>query len=335
MAHALRLAKRNEGLTGGNPAVGCVIADADGIIYATGVTAFCGRPHAEVIAMKQFEQIKPNSTTDLAMYITLEPCSHYGKTPPCAEQIIKFSKQFPLKRIIIGSGDRDTRVNGAGIKTLQTAGLEVIFDTTDLAIQDFYKPYNFARRNLQPFVTIKIGASVDGKISTNGGESKWITSDGMRRYTNFLRSKVDGILIGGGTFRKDHPQLTCRIAGLEEFSPKQFILSASAESADFTVVHGNLKGVLQEIYQKHEVNHLLVEGGTQVITSFLKENLVQRIIAVTGSALLGGESRGWIEELGISKMHETIKLELKSAEVVGSNTINTYDVRETQTRPVR
>ena len=175
MQVALNLAKKHNGITASNPSVGCVITK-DGKIISTATTAVSGRPHAESVALSLNYDF-----TGSSMFVTLEPCSHFGKTSPCVEKIIKAG----IKQVFIGMQDPDTRVNGIGIETLKKAGIEVFCGLLEAEVKQFYKPYVFFKTNKRPFVTGKIACSMDGKIATFSHESKWITSPLQNTFTNF------------------------------------------------------------------------------------------------------------------------------------------------------
>ena len=215
MQIAIQLAKNAKGQTGNNPSVGSVIV-RDGKILATAHTGFGGTPHAETIALN-----RATSNTGATLYSTLEPCSHYGKTPPCVKAIIEAG----IKEVVIGVDDKNPLVSG--VKELEKAGVKVtsgvLKNQAEELHNDFFK---FIETGL-PFVTVKVAVSLDGKIATKNGDSKWISGELARNYAHKLRSQNNAILIGGETYRKDNPELTCRLEGLEQFSPKKFVISKS------------------------------------------------------------------------------------------------------------
>ncbi len=218
ISYALNLAKKNLGKTAPNPVVGCVIVK-NGEIISTGVTAENGRPHAEKIAI---EKITDKKTLEGAtLYATLEPCSHFGQTPPCIDEIIKNK----FKKVVIATQDPDERVNGEGIKKLRQAGIDVVCGILEKEAQEINRGFFKAKKTGLPFVTLKLATSLDGKIATKTFDSKWITSEKARQFSHHLRAINDAILVGANTVRKDDPMLDCRIAGLESFSPKRVIIS--------------------------------------------------------------------------------------------------------------
>ena len=210
---ALNLARRNVGLTGKNPSVGCIITYGD-IILGRGNTQFNGRPHAEVMAIKQASEhflYKKNKRKikDINVYITLEPCAHETTSPSCAKEIIKFG----ANRVIYLKTDPDNRTNGKGKYLMEEAGIECfeakIYETENA---DVLKGYLKQKKTGLPYVTLKIGSSLNGKIATKSGESKWITNSLCRKRVQLLRSENDGILIGKNSIIIDNPRLNLRDA---------------------------------------------------------------------------------------------------------------------------
>ncbi len=204
MRAALALARRGLGNTWPNPAVGCVIVH-DGLVVGRGVTAPGGRPHAEAAALA----MAGAAARDATAYVTLEPCAHVGRTPPCADALIAAG----LARVVVAMRDPDPRVNGAGLDRIRAAGIAVqegllAEDAADLAA-------GFVLRVVQhrPMVTLKLASTLDGRIATRGGESRWITAEPARRMAHALRGRHDAILVGVGTVLADDPDLTCRIPG--------------------------------------------------------------------------------------------------------------------------
>ncbi len=208
---ALNLARRNVGLTGKNPSVGCIITYGD-IILGRGNTQFNGRPHAEVMAIKQASEhflYKKNKKKikDINVYITLEPCAHETTSPSCAKEIIKFG----ANRVIYLKTDPDNRTNGKGKYLMEEAGIEC-FEAKIYAPEnaDVLKGYLKQTKTGLPYVTLKIGSSLNGKIATKSGESKWITNSLCRKRVQLLRSENDGILIGKNSVIIDNPRLNLR-----------------------------------------------------------------------------------------------------------------------------
>ena len=208
---ALNLAKRNVGLTGKNPSVGCVITYGD-IILGRGNTQFNGRPHAEVMAIKQASEHNlykksKKKIEDINVYITLEPCAHETTSPSCAKEIIKFG----ANRVVYLKNDPDNRTNGKGKFLLEEAGIKCFeAQIYENEISDVLKGYFKQKKTGFPYVTLKIGSSLNGKIATKSGESKWITNSFCRKRVQLLRSENDGILIGKNSIFIDNPRLNLR-----------------------------------------------------------------------------------------------------------------------------
>lgn len=296
MQIAVQVGMENLGKTGTNPSVGAVIVQ--GNLFATGVTSFGGIPHAEVNAIENAKKIGINLEKS-TLFVTLEPCSHYGRTPPCAKAIV----EAKIPNVFFGMYDPDLRVNGNGVKFLRENGVNVEFLPID-TIAKLHGGYSTFKTKNRPFVTLKIASSLDGKIALANGESKWITSQNARRYTNFLRSKFDGILVGANTVRTDLPKLDCRIEGLEMFSPKKFVASRNIASTQNFDGYINVKGAIEEILlqiKENGVQNLLIEGGANLITQFLKENLFDELILVQAPIFLGNDSKNAVESLELNQ----------------------------------
>lgn len=217
---ALSLSKRGLGNVSPNPAVGCVIIK-DGKVISTGRTQPGGRPHAEIVALNAAGENAKGATA----YVTLEPCSHYGKTPPCAEAIIKAG----IKKCVISMIDPDPRVSGRGVKMMQDAGIEVISGCREEEARIINRGFLLHTMENRPLVTLKIASTLDGKIATSTGESKWITSALSRQKVQMLRASHDAILVGSSTVKADNPSFMCRLSGLETSSPTRFILLSKTD----------------------------------------------------------------------------------------------------------
>ena len=341
ISYALNLAKKNLGTTAPNPVVGCVITKNNEII-STGVTARDGRPHAEKIAIdkvlshKNGSQLLQNSS----LYVTLEPCSHFGKTAPCADLII----QNRISRVVIASEDPDSRVNGDGIKKLCDAGIEVVVGIMEKESQELNKGFFKAKKTGLPYVTLKLATSLDGKIATKNFDSKWITSEKARHFSHHLRATNDAIMVGSNTVKKDNPMLDCRISGLEEYSPKRVIVAGNInfdeelkifqtakniptiiltyeQDYDFTNLKNlgvevifcqkindqiDLKNALQKLY-KSGINSLLVEGGQNLATKLLKENVIDELIWIRNRKIIGDDGISGIGKMEFSNISETLR----------------------------
>ena len=230
MGLALKLASARHGLTGDNPSVGCVITKNDKII-SIGQTGINGTPHAELNAIKNsYESLEGSK-----MYVTLEPCNHYGKTPPCTNQIIKNK----FSEVLYSIDDIDKKVKGKSFKILKSKNIYVKKGLLKKKIQNFYIPYFFNRKNKIPYVTGKIAVSKNNLIYSEN--VKRITDRYSDQLTHFLRFANDSILISYKTLNKDNPKLNCRIKGLEKFSPKRIILDNNLQSRVNSYIFNSVK----------------------------------------------------------------------------------------------
>lgn len=323
---ALNLARKNIGFTAENPTVGCVIVK-NNIILSTAVTSKNGRPHAEHLAITK---LKDEDLLGATIYITLEPCAHFGKTSPCVDLII----EKKIGRAVISIQDPDSRVNGQAIKKLQENKIQVEIGL--LANEAFEINRGFFKSKIQnqPFVTLKLATSLDGKIALQNFESKWITNEKSREFGHLLRAQNNAILIGSTTVQRDNPLLDCRILGLEEFSPIRIILSENLNldlnqkifqnqdkiktliatnnenqaKKDKFLKYGieiiffkNLIDFLNQLSERG-INNLLIEGGSRVAASFLKENLVDEILHFQGNQILGNDAIGAINDLNLNSL---------------------------------
>ena len=216
MHHALELARRGTGRVAPNPRVGCVIVHEDRIIAEGWHTAF-GGPHAEVHALRQLESVPANAT----MYVTLEPCSHYGKTPPCTDAIIASG----INRVVVGMIDPNPMVSGRGIEGLRQAGVEVITDICSSDCHWVNRGFSHVMTHKRPYVIAKVAQSLDGCVASWNGTSKWITSRGSRRVVHALRHEVDAVLTGIGTVLADDPTFTVR--HIEGLTPPRIVLDTA------------------------------------------------------------------------------------------------------------
>lgn len=331
MLTAIRTAGMQRGYTGGNPSVCAIATDADLNIIEIATTSDFGRPHAERnLIEKLLLHNLVGAHRNLKLFVTLEPCSHVGQAEPCANAVIE-SRMFD--EVFVACIDVDTRVNGLGICRLREHNIKVETEIlSDIAHKSLYREYFFARQNSRPFVTLKIACSLDGKTALDNGESKWISSENTRLYTNFLRSQIGGILVGAGTYKADKPQLNCRTEGLQNFSPKKFVLSHSLGNspekdyiaADATILNGDVSQCLKKIYECG-VNHLLVEGGAMVVTSFLEKCLYDEIILVLSPTFIGGNGKNSVNDLGITSLVDTSKHTLTRTKRIENDILLFYE----------
>lgn len=317
MAAAIRLSRRNLGLTSTNPSVGTLIV-SDGIIVGRGVTAVGGRPHAETEALAEAGDRARGATA----YVTLEPCAHHGRTPPCAEALVTAG----VARVVGGASDPDPRVSGRGYAILRAAGVEVEEGVLAEEAADLMAGYLMRSRARRPEVTLKLAVSADGMIGRKGFGQVAITGSISRAQVHVMRAEVDAILVGIGTARIDDPELTVRLPGLEERSPARIVLDreaklsptsklvTSARSVPVYVTAGpeatparrstlEILGVrflavemfegrvalpeLLEDLAGRGMSSVLVEGGAATARAFLADELVDRIALFRGATEVG------------------------------------------------
>ena len=316
MAAAIRLSRRNLGLTGTNPSVGCVIVK-DGVIVGEAVTAPGGRPHAETQALA----IAGEAARGATAYVTLEPCSHHGKTPPCANALVASG----VARVVVAVTDPDPRVSGRGLAILSEAGIEVETGVLEEEGSRALAGYLMRQTNGRPHVTLKLAVSADGMLGRRGEEVA-ITGPEVREEVHRLRAQSDAILIGIGTALADDPELTVRLPGLEDRSPVRIVLDRRLElPVDSKLVQtakavpvvavvlppagpegGALVGKMKalqaagvEILEAPDLrtllttlaargmSSLLVEGGAVTASAFLDAGLVDRILLFQSPEAIG------------------------------------------------
>lgn len=218
MQIALSIAARGIGLTAPNPSVGCVIVKND-VIVGRGWTAAGGRPHAETQALKSAAELAKGATA----YITLEPCCHQGETSPCTDALIRAG----IYRVVIATGDLHPKVSGKGIAALKKADIEITEGICEEEAKQLNAGFFSVVSKNRPLVTLKLATTLDGKIATSYGESQWITCEKARRFAHLLRYRNDAVMVGVGTVLADNPSLTCRLPGLEKYSPIPIIMDSN------------------------------------------------------------------------------------------------------------
>jgi len=298
MEEALRLGREALGRSAPNPNVGCVIVSANGRIVGRGATASGGRPHAEAVALDQAGKRARDST----IYVTLEPCAHSSQRGPACTDLLLAAKPA---RVVIALKDQDPRTSGRGIRRLRAAGIEVALGTCREEAKRSLAGWLTRLKLGRPRITLKLALSIDGKIALPSGESKWITGEDARRHVHLERARSDMILVGRGTFLADQPRLDVRLPGLEQSSPRRSLLTRG-EAVDGWEVLGNPK----DVYRLHDVNDLLVEGGSATATAFLTEDLVDRILIYRAPIIVGeGKSSfGYVGLDAIADAHDRWRL---------------------------
>ena len=319
MQKALRVAERGQGTTAENPCVGCVIVAPDNRLLAAAHTAKGGRPHAETLALLMAGSDVHGATA----YVTLEPCSHHGQTPPCARALVETG----VKRVVIAAMDRDERVSGKGVQLLRDAGVEVL--TGVLKDQAEYQLRGFLHRMKtgRPFVMLKMAMSQDGMISAGKGQTTQITGPEFKSRVHLLRAKADAILVGAETYRTDNPSLTCRLAGLEDRSPRRVILGGKELELGKTDLHFagdiDLKTMLDALGDEG-INLLLIEGGAQIANSFIKADLIDEAILATAPKTIGPQGVQAFAGLPMSHFATSDEFTCKSTEQIGQDVVKHY-----------
>jgi diaminohydroxyphosphoribosylaminopyrimidine deaminase/5-amino-6-(5-phosphoribosylamino)uracil reductase len=346
IALAVAEARRALGSTAPNPAVGAVIV-ADGVVLAAGYTRPPGGPHAEVVALRAAREAG-HDVRGATMYVTLEPCCHHGRTPPCTDALIAAG----VARVVVGVVDPFPQVRGRGLRLLNEAGIEVVLGVGAEACAELVRGFSRVTLGGLPEVTLKAAISLDGRIATAAGESRWITGEPARAHGHGLRATHDAILVGRGTVEADNPRLTCRIA--EGRDPVPVVLDSQLRlSADALVLHGprralvfcdehaperslpaelirvpggptglDLEAVLRALGARG-LHRVLVEGGGAVHRSFLDAALVDEICAyVAGTVLPGG--RSWIAGPALPVLADAPRFGVPTAEVLGQDVLLRY-----------
>lgn len=282
LAASIRLGTRAQGRTWPNPAVGCLIV-RDGRVVGRGKTKGGGRPHAETEALRDAGDL----ARDAVAYVSLEPCNHHGRTPPCTEALIEAG----IASIFIALGDPDPRVSGTGAQHLQDAGVEVHLEPfADLrkAALHAHRGHIMRMQAGRPFVTLKLALSIDGAVGRKDEGQIAITSSSTNRLMHGLRARNDAIAVGAGTMRADNPRLDVRLPGLEHRSPERVVFGAEAFNA-IDLPGEDLNDDLAELADEG-ITSLLVEGGPKLARSFLDSGLVDELILLKGSTVLGRDA---------------------------------------------
>ncbi len=350
MQKALNLAKKYKGLTHPNPAVGAVIVK-NGKVIGEGAHKKAGLPHAEREAIKDALE-KGYDITGSEMYVTLEPCCHYGKTPPCTEAII----DNRIKKVYIASLDPNPLVAGKGAEILKNQGIEVETGILKEQAEELNEDFFFFIKNQKPFIHIKFAETLDGKIATRAGSSKWITGEEARKEAHILRKEAGAVLVGSKTVLEDNPSLTVRHIETER-QPKRILIDKlletpldynifnneaetlviTSQKADKTKIkqlkqRQNIKvyelplenGYFRwedifEVLKEEGIIHVLVEGGKGIITSLIRENHFQKISAFIAPKIVGEDGLSVIGKLGIKDISEAIILKITNIKQLGQD----------------
>ncbi|MEP9358986.1 bifunctional diaminohydroxyphosphoribosylaminopyrimidine deaminase/5-amino-6-(5-phosphoribosylamino)uracil reductase RibD [Sphingomonas sp. KR3-1] len=306
MGAALALAERGRGRTAPNPNVGCVIV-RDGVVAGRGWTQPGGRPHAEAMALAAAGEKSRGATA----YVTLEPCAHESaRGPACANLLVAAG----VARVVIALGDPDPRTNGAGAARLRAAGIEVIEGVRAAEARRAMAGFLTRLEKHRPFVTLKLATSLDGRIALASGESQWITGAQARAHTHLERARHDAILVGRRTMAVDQPRLDVRLPGLEDRSPRRLMLSST----------GDLRRP-EDIATLEGVDHLFVEGGAETAASFLRADLVDRLLFYRAPILIG-DGKPALGDIGLTRLGDAQgRWRLQDSRMLGSDRMEVYE----------
>lgn len=355
MRAALALARRSLGRTWPNPSVGCVIV-RDGRVIARGHTQEGGRPHAEADAIAHAGEALRGAT----VYVTLEPCAHHGRTPPCADALVAAG----VSRVVSALEDPDPRVKGQGHAKLKEAGIAVEVGEGAAQAAEINAGFLLRVQEGRPLFHLKLASSLDGRIATASGESRWITGEAARADGQRLRATHDAILVGSGTAAADDPDLTCRLPGLAGRSPVRIVLDSKARLAPTSKLATTARQVpvwlvctsaapaasrkvlneagveivevpaggdgrvdvaaAAQALGARGLTRVLVEGGGQVAAAFLKAGLVDRISSYRAGLVLGGDGRSAVGELGFNRLDFAPRFRLVSARSLAGDTLESW-----------
>jgi diaminohydroxyphosphoribosylaminopyrimidine deaminase / 5-amino-6-(5-phosphoribosylamino)uracil reductase len=357
MRTALALARRGLGQVWPNPAVGCVIVAADRVV-GRGWTQPGGRPHAETEALRRAEAAARGATA----YVSLEPCAHWGKTPPCTDALVEAG----IRRVVVALEDPDPRVAGAGIERLRRAGIAVETAIGPDEAAEINAGFLMRERLGRPLVTLKLATSLDGHIATATGESRWITGPPARALAHELRARHDAVMVGTGTVLADDPQLTCRLPGLGHRSPVRVVLdrrmripptarviaearevptwvltTRSADQARREALVANGADVIEVVADAADgldlgatlqalgargLTRLLVEGGSGLSAALLRAGLVDRLVWLHAPLLIGGDGAPAIAALRLPALAAAPRFERLATEALGADVATTFRV---------
>jgi diaminohydroxyphosphoribosylaminopyrimidine deaminase/5-amino-6-(5-phosphoribosylamino)uracil reductase len=334
MRMALGLARKGAGRTSPNPMVGALLVRGRRIV-ATGFHQRAGGAHAEIVALKRAGARAKGAT----LYINLEPCNHFGRTPPCADAVIRAG----VKRVVVGLADPNPLVSGSGIRKLRRTGIQVevgLLREECLRLNEAFCKYITRRL---PFVILKLAASLDGKIATSTGDSRWITGEPARRYVHSLRNQVDAVLVGAGTVIADDPQLTCRISSgrnpLRVIVDGRFRIPTTARllrEPGKTIVVTGPRALLRKVRAierrgaevwrfplsdgavpfapllrelgKREIVSVMIEGGATTAGRALAEKVVDKVCFFYAPKIIGGDGMAMIAPFGVRKMSHSRRI---------------------------
>jgi diaminohydroxyphosphoribosylaminopyrimidine deaminase / 5-amino-6-(5-phosphoribosylamino)uracil reductase len=282
LERALELAERGRGTTRPNPVVGAVVVK-DGEVVGEGWHERPGGPHAEIVALEAAGERARGAT----LYVTLEPCAHHGRTPPCTEAVVEAG----IARVVAAAPDPDPRTNGRGLDRLREAGVAVEAADEDVAVRA--RRQNEAFRTAvalgRPFVTYKAAATLDGRVAASSGEARWISGEESRRLVHELRAASDAVAVGMGTVRADNPRLTARDVGAQR-QPRRLAFGQGPlpEGSELELVDGPVEEELRRLAVEG-IQSLLLEGGPTLAGAFLRADLIDKLVLFLAPTLAGGD----------------------------------------------
>ena len=331
MQRCLELAQRAAGKTSPNPLVGSVVVK-DGKIVGEGFHPEIGQPHAEVFALRDAGEKAQGAT----VYVNLEPCNHYGRTPPCSEALVKAK----VAKVVTGMVDPDPRVAGGGIKKLEDAGIEVVVGVEEIPCRQLNEAFIHRITKKQPFGILKYAMTLDGKIAATTGHSAWVTGKASRHLVHQVRSSCDAVVIGGNTVRKDNPNLTTH--NLTEHNPLRVVMSRSldlptecnlwntkvaptiiftennnsaqqekllSKGVNIVTVAALTPKIVTEYLYQQGVSKILWECGGTLAAKAIADGTIQKVMAFIAPKIIGGTSApSPVGELGLSKMTDALRL---------------------------
>lgn len=363
MKHALSLAARGLGRVAPNPAVGCVIVRYDenpeGIIVGRGYTQPGGRPHAETEALDMAGAAAKGATA----YISLEPCAHHGKTPPCAEALVKAD----LGHVVVACLDPDQRVSGKGMEILNDFGIRTTVGVLEAEAKHLNQGFISRIERGRPSVTVKVATSLDGRIATHSGDSQWITSDEARRQGHMMRATSDAIMVGSTTAILDDPSLDCRLEGLEDRSPVRVVcdgrmrlpltskmVQTAKERQSILITLTGTEAVRRRAFEdcgvivitvppnkagqidltiacrelgSRGITRVLVEGGGRLIASLMAEHLVDELHWFRAPKIIGSDGIAAVQAFGVDRIDQAAIMDRTGVQVLGEDIVETYAVR--------
>jgi len=354
MRAALALARRGVGNTWPNPSVGCVVVK-DGRVLGRAVTAAGGRPHAEPVALVMAGTASRGAT----VYVTLEPCCHHGRTPPCTDALIAAG----VARVVIAARDPDPRVDGQGVARLRAAGVTV--DEGLLRDEALEVLAGFATRVRlgRPLVTLKLATTLDGRIATRSGESKWITGEAARRAVHALRGRHDAVMVGVGTALADDPDLTCRLPGFRPNPTVRVVADSrlrtpltsrlvrtASDAPSWFLARAGIEDLRREAFMaagarvfsipgaeagidlaaglaamgREGITRVLVEGGAQLAAALLRADLVDRMIWFHAPSVMGADGLAAAQAFGVQALAGMPHFERSFAMPVGADMLTEF-----------